>query len=105
LQDLGDVRRVVLVGNRRVDLVDEILADLLDLLLERSITRAAPGGVGGHSDELLLRRILEIERERARSHRRRRVGTKEAGHEQLGGQPAVAVAVRDEDRIPFLELG
>ena len=104
LQDLRDVGRVVLVGDRRVDLVDQILADLLDLLLERGVAGAAPGRVGRDRDELLLRRVLEIERERARTHRRRGVGAEEARHEQLGGEPAVAVAVRDEDRVPLFEL-
>ena len=104
LQDLGDVGGIVLVGDRRVDLVDQVLADGLDLLLEGGVAGAAPGGIGGDGDELLLRRVLEIERERARAHRRRRVGAEEPRHEQLGGEPAVAVAVREEDGVPLFEL-
>ena len=50
------------------------------------------------------RRVLEIERERARAHRRRGIGAEEPRHEQLGGEPAVAVAVREEDGVPLLEL-
>src|SRR3984893_15661572 len=68
LQDLGDVGRGVLVGDRRIDLVDEVLTDLLDLLLEGGVARAAPGGVGGDGNELLFRRILKVEGKRARSH-------------------------------------
>ena len=104
LQDLGDVGRVVLVGDRRIDLVNEVLTDLLDLLLEGGVARAAPGGVGGDGNEFLFRRILEVEGKRARSHGRGCIGAEEPRHEQLGSEPAVAVAVRDEDGVPLFEL-
>src|SRR5205807_820290 len=87
LQDLGDIGRVVLVRDRRVDLVDEVLAHALDLRLEGGVARASPGRVGGDGRELLLWRVLEVQGEGARVHRRRGVSAEKSRYEQLGGEP------------------
>ena len=61
-------------------------------------------------DELIPEGILQlgvaqVERHGPRAHRTRDVGAEEVRDQALGGQPAVAVIGRNEDRVPFGELG
>ena len=104
LADLGDVGRIVLGAGRREDLADELLLGLRRLLLEDLHAVVAPGVVEPQRIELLQLGAAQVERHRARAHRTRDVGAEEVRHQALGGQPAVAVVGRDEDRVPFGEL-
>jgi len=105
LADLGNVGREVLGTDRREHGADEIPLGVLDLGLEHADAAVAPGVVHADRIELLPFRLTQEQRHGARPHRCRDVGAEEVWHEGAGGQFAVAIIRRKENRVPLVELG